>query len=171
MSKRQHQIDFLKALILQADNGEREELLRRMTKAERDEHCSRCALILVLIMSLVSLCAVAYSVVLLPDLLRSPSPAVLKFFCLLGLASAICSVTFFFCCLWYLGALTRMQDESRRFILALLETQSQSRPNRMQLVALGHGDSGAGSNGPTATSVMTSNQPSYWELFSLKRAS
>src|SRR2546422_974379 len=165
MGKRRYQTDFLKALILHDGNAEREKLLARMAKAERDEHCSRCALILVLILSFVSLCAVAYSVVLLPDLLRGPSPAILKFFCLLGLASSICSVTFFFCWLWYRGALNRMQHESRRFILSLLEAQSQSRPNRMQLIALGHGESGVGNNGPTAPYATASNQQSYWELF------
>jgi hypothetical protein len=170
MSKRQHQTDFLKALILHADSSQRENLLSRMAKAERDEHCTRCALILVFIASFVSFCAVCYSVVLLPDLLRAPSPTILKFICLFGFASSICSVAFFFYWLWYRGVLNRLQDETRRFILSLLEGQCQSSPNRMRLVALGQGVSPAECNG-SAPYVAAANPQTYWELFRFKRAS
>lgn len=169
MSKRQHQTDFLKALILHADNAERENLLSRMSKAERDEHCTRCALILVFIASFVSFCAVCYSVVLLPDLLRAPSSTILKFICLFGFASSICSVAFFFYWLWYRGVLNRLQNESRHFVLSLLENQSQSAPGRMRLVALGQNASHVD---PLASPyVAAANPQTYWELFRLKRAS
>ncbi|HKS38004.1 MAG TPA: hypothetical protein VJW76_12480 [Verrucomicrobiae bacterium] len=171
MSKRQHQTDFLKALILHADNAERENLLSRMAKAERDEHCTRCALILVFIASFVSFCAVCYSVVLLPDLLRGPSPTILKLLCLFGLATSICSVAFFFCWLWYRGILNGLQSESRHFILSLLENRSQSGPGRMRLVALGQNPSCARGNPLPSPYVAASNPQAYWELFRFKRAS
>lgn len=171
MSRHQHPTDFLKALILHADNAEREKLLSRMAKAERDENCSRCALILVFIASFVSFCTVCYSVVLLPDLMRGSSPTILKLLCFFGLAFSICSVAFFFCWLWYRGILNRLQNESRRFVLSLLETQCQSQPNRMRLVALGHGESPAERNGRAVPYVAASNPQTYWELFRLKRAS
>ncbi len=171
MRKRHHQTDFLKTLILHADNADREQLLTRMAKAERDEHSSRCALILMLIVSFVSLCAVCYSVVLLPDLLRGPSPKILKAICLLGLASSICSVTFFFCWFWYRGVLNQMQTDSRRYILSLLETQSQSRSNRMQQVALGQHESSGESTDHAGSDVASSSPQNYWQLFPLRRAS
>jgi hypothetical protein len=170
MNKRKRQTDFLKALILHGDIAERERLLTRMARAERDEHCSRCALILVAILSFVSFCAVCYSVVLLPNLMRGPSPTILKLLCLFGLASAICSVTFFFFWIWYRGVLNRMQDESRRFILTLLETQSQTKPKRLQLAALGLNESDVEDNGRGASYATSPRQQSYWELFNLKRA-
>jgi hypothetical protein len=169
MSRRQSQIDFLKALVLHADGAERQLLIARMARAERDEHCTRSALILMLILSFVSLCSVCYSMVLVPDLLRNPSPAIIRWSCLLGLASSICSVVFFFCWLWYRGVLTRAQGETRRFILCLLDTQCSSRANRMQLVALGQTETTSESSG---TPLVTGpKHPSYWELFRLKGAS
>ena len=171
MNKQQHQTDFFKALILQADSGEREKLLSRISKAEQDEHCSRCALILVFIASFVSFCAVCYSVVLLPDLLRGSSPTILKLLCFFGLAFSICSVGFFFCWLWYRGILNRMQNETRRFVLSLLETQCQSQPNRMRLVALGQDETPAEKNGRAVSQAAASNRQTYWELFRLGRAS
>jgi hypothetical protein len=171
MSKRQHQSDFLKALILHADNSTREKLLFKMAKAERDEHCTRSALILVFIASFVSFCAVCYSVVLLPDLLRAPSPTILKLLCLFGLASSICSVAFFFCWLWYRGILNGLQNESRHFILSLLESPCQSSHSRMRLVALGQGASQADGNRLASPYVAASNPQTYWELFRFKRTS
>lgn len=115
--------DFIRTLILHGDSSERDSLLQRMAKAEREEHSSRCALILVVILSLVSVSAVCYGAVLLPDFFHGGSQRTLKFFCGLGLASAICSVVFGGCWLWYRGALNRVHRESRRFLLRILDSR------------------------------------------------
>ncbi len=169
MNKNKSQTDFIQALILHGDSTERNSLLQRMANAERDEHSCRCALVLVLILSLISLSAVCYGAVLLPDFFHGGSKVVMKFFCGLGLASMICSVVFCGCWLWYRSILNRLHRESRRFLLGILESQSKS--GREPLVSLVNGDPQGASDEAGLARTSTSNHQGYLELFSLRRAS
>lgn len=167
MSHHKSQNDFIRALILHGDSAERDSLLQRMAKAEKDEHSSRCALILVIVLSLISLSAVCYGAVLLPDFFHGASHKIIKFFCMLGLASIICSAVFSACWLWYRGVLNRLHRDSRRFLLGILE--SQSRPGRGSLTSIL--STGRSANSGETVPMRASNQQGYLELFSLRRAS
>lgn len=122
MSKRQKQTAFLKTLVLHGGTAERRKLFERLSRAERDEHSSWCALWLVMVLSLLCVCGVCYSSVLLPDFFRSPSHMVVKVFCMLGLASAVCSIAFVGCWLWYRGVLNRVQEQARQTVMEILES-------------------------------------------------
>jgi len=166
MKNLKSQTDFIRALILHGDSAERDALLERMAKAEQDEHSSRCALILVIVLSIVSLSAVCYGAVLLPDFFSGTTHRAIKFFCMLGLASIICSVVFTGCWLWYRGVLNRLHRDSRRFLLGILESQSRSNRNPLASVL------NQGSNGAEAEVVpLRGPQQGYLELLSLRRAS
>jgi hypothetical protein len=166
MKNHRSQTDFIRALILHGNSAERDTLLDRMAKAEQDEHSSRCALILVIVLSILSTSAVCCGAVLLPDFFRGTSHRVFQFFCLLGLASLICSVVFSGCWLWYRGVLNRLHRESRRFLLGILE--SQSKPSRTSLIsAVNLGSNGAGEE----TVPMRASPRGYLELPTLRRAS
>jgi len=169
MIKRKSQTDFIRALILHGDSAERDSLLQRMGKAEHDEHSSRCALILVIVLSVVSVSAVCYGAVLLPDFFHGGSNHVIKFFCGLGLASMICSVVFSGCWLWYRSILNRLHRESRRFLLGILETQSK--PGHPQLTSLLNGDHSNTGEEPGKNRTANRNQQGYLDLFSLRRVS
>jgi len=166
MSKRQKQTAFLKTLVLHGDGAARRQLLERMAKAQRDEHCSWCALWLVMVLSLFSVCGLCYSSVLVPDFFQNPSHLVVKVFCVLGIASLVCSVVFMSCWLWYRGTLNRLHEESRRFIMEILESQSR----------LNHGQDGAAIpqlNGDRASASLAprARYMSYWELFNVGKTS
>jgi len=167
MSTHRNQSDFIRALILHGESSERDNLLQRMAKAEREEHSSRCALILVVMLSLVSVSAVCYGAVLLPDFFHGGSQLVLKFFCGLGLASVICSVVFSGCWLWYRGVLNRVHRESRKFLLKILD--SRPRTTRTPLVLPREGE--RSETNDSAVVRHGASQQGYLELFSLRRVS
>ena len=167
MHTHRSQADFIRALILHGDSNERDSLLQRMAKAEREEHSSRCALILVVILSMVSVSAVLYGAVLLPDFFHGGSQVVLKFFCGLGLASAICSVVFGGCWLWYRGALNRVHRESRKFLLKILD--SKSKATRAPLLSPRELESWSETYG--SASDRNGTYHGYLDLFSLRRVS
>jgi hypothetical protein len=169
MSKRQKQTAFLRTLVLHGDAGARRQLLEKMSKAERDEHCSWCALWLVIILSLLSVCGLCYSSVLVPDFFQNPAQLVVKIFCVFGIASLACSVVFMSCWLWYRGALNRLHEESRRFIMDILESQS-TRNQRASPVA-SSGTTKLNGNHGTASPAAPVQYVSYWELFSTRKAS
>src|SRR5262249_20581042 len=157
--------DFIRALILHGDSNQRDNLLRRMAKAEREEQSSRCALILVVILSLISVSAVCYGAVLLPDFFHGGSKVVIRFFCGLGLAAMICSLVFSGCWLWYRSALNRVHRESRRFLLNLLE--SKPTPGRAPLVSPGEG--AAKDNGNSTIAARNPSTQDYVDVFRLRR--
>jgi hypothetical protein len=167
MHSERSQNDFIRALILHGDSTERDSLLRRMAKAEREEHSSRCALILVIILSLVSVSAVLYGAVLLPDFFRGGSQVVFKIFCGLGLASVVCSLVFGGCWLWYRGVLNRVHRESRKFLLKILD--SRPKGNRVPFLSPREVESWSESYGSAGDRNGT--QSGYLDLFSLRRLS
>jgi len=168
MSKRQKQTAFLKTLVLHGDATARRQLLAKMSKAERDEHCSWCALWLVMVLSLLSLCGLCYSSVLVPDFFQNPSQLIVRIFCSLGLASVVCSLVFMACWLWYRGTLNRLHEESRRFIMEILETQS--RLGQLQSTDNMEGTHLCGNRG-VASPADPVRYVSYWDLFSSRKAS
>jgi hypothetical protein len=175
MSHRQKQTALLKALVNYGNTEERRKLFARVSKAERDEHASWCALWLVIVLSLFSLCGLCYASVLLPDFFRSASHLSVKVLCVLGLASAACSIAFMGCWLWYRGVLNRLHEESRRFILEMLESQSSDPSGRSARNSTADNpDELSVVNSfsrPSATLSLATPAPyrSYWELLNFRR--
>jgi hypothetical protein len=105
-----------------------------------------------------------------PDFFQNPSQLVVRIFCALGLASVVCSLVFMACWLWYRGTLNRLHEESRRFIMEILESQSRlnrahlQSPDSVEATPLS-GDGGIASRSDPARYV------SYWDLFSSRKAS
>jgi len=97
-----------------------------LSRAQREEKCTRRALWLAAIMTLASLAGLCYAVVFLPDFFRSTflqnwAHPVIKLFSVIGLGSLISSTSFLCCWIWYLRALRRRQAECRLFIQAHFE--------------------------------------------------
>ncbi len=170
MSKRQKQTALLKTLILHGNAVERQKLVTKLCKAERDEHCTWCALWLVMVLSLLSVCGLCYSSVLVPDFFRNPSQLVVKVFCVLGIASVVCSGVFMTCWLWYRGTLNRLHEESRHFIMAILESQSKLNRGPLQRADSLETTPSDG-NHTTSNPSAPARHVSYWELFRTPKGS
>jgi len=103
-------------------------------------------------------------------LLPEPAQLVVKIFCVLGIASLACSAVFMSCWLWYRGTLNRLHEESRRFIMDILESQSTLNRRASQTVDSLETTKLNGNHG-TASPAAPVQYVSYWELFSTRKAS
>jgi hypothetical protein len=127
MSKRQKQTAFLKTLILHGDAEVRAQLEERIKRAERDEQCAWRALWLVSVLAVFSGFGICYSAVLIPEFFHNSWQTVVRLFCGLGLASLVCAVSFLACWLWCRAVLNRVQEDCRRFVMAMLEPSDRAR--------------------------------------------
>src|SRR5436309_1306879 len=174
MSKRQKQTAFLKALILHGDMDVRAQLQERIKKAERDELCSWRALWLVTVLGLFSCCGICYSAVLMPEFFQNSSHIVVKTFCGLGLASLICSVAFLGFWMWCRAALNHVQEDCRRYVMAMLEPSGRpdlSQPLPTQDRPGTENRATVESRGAENCAAILPTYQTYLQLFSLRRIS
>jgi hypothetical protein len=123
MRNRQKETKFLKALIQCDESGHGQQLQDRISKAEKDEKCIRCALYLVGLLLCLSVSGLGYSAVFVPQFARYSSHTATKVFCALGLGSLICAMVFWGCWLWYRAVSNRVFEDCRRFLRAVLESR------------------------------------------------
>ena len=171
MSKRQKQTAFLKTLILHGDAEVRTQLEERIKRAERDEQCAWRALWLVSVLAVFSAFGICYSAVLIPEFFHNSWHKVVRLFCGLGLASLVCAVSFLACWLWCRAVLNRVQEDCRRFVMAMLEPGHRARRSgdHDEHNLLVPADAGNGRPGRRA--MLLPEYPSYSKLFCLRRIS
>jgi hypothetical protein len=116
ITERERQAQFLESL-LKDGTGEATRLKERILQAQRDEHCIRRALILMVLVGIFSIVGLGYSAVLLPHFFDNATPLLVKIFCALGLGSLICMLIFGACWLWYRKASNVINEACRDYIV------------------------------------------------------
>jgi len=172
MSKRQKNTAFLKTLIRQGHDGDVcAELQERIKRAERDEQCAWRAFWLVCVLAVFSALGICYSAVLLPEFFHNSSHVIVRSFFGLGMASLFCAVAFLGFWFWCRAVLNRVQEDCRRFVVAMLDSGKQD--NALKF----HSGRNSGIqtdeerfNPEKAPSVPQAHQ-GYGQLFSLRRIS
>src|SRR5260221_2993407 len=101
MTERQKETKFIKNLILCEDSEQGRRLQERIKSAEKDEKCIRCAVYLVLVITLLSFSGLGYSAVLVPEFARFSSHLATRVCCAIGLGSLICLAIFLGYWFWY----------------------------------------------------------------------
>ena len=102
------------------------ELQRRITKAERDEHCMRSAVGLTFLLGLLSASGLGYSVIFVSEFFQNTTPMAVRVFSALLLASAICLLAFMALWYWYRSVSNALYNEGREFIILQQKFQSFS---------------------------------------------
>ena len=162
MSKREKQTAFLRALVVHAAPAPSPPLLERITRAEREEKCSRRAFRLVLILGSLAAFGQFYLSLLAPESLGKPSHFASRSLSALFAASLVSGAAFLACWFWHRALLDRAHEESRRFIIT-------SMPPRMET-----GDPApalAEEVGRTYLPEPVELERSGWELFASRRPS
>ena len=114
---------FLKALILRLESEERHRLHESLAKAERDGNCIRRAIGLVVVMLMISGAGLGYCALLLPEVFRDHTHLLTRSLSVLGLGSLISQVVFLGCLLWHRAVVTRLHEDCRHLVLALVRSQ------------------------------------------------
>ena len=128
MTERQKETKFIKNLILCEDSDQGRRLQERIKNAEKDEKCIRCAVYLVLVLTLLSVTGLGYSVVLVPSIARFSTHLATRVCCAVGLGSLICLAIFLGYWFWYRAMSNRVYEECRRFLRAALEGRLKQSP-------------------------------------------
>ena len=123
MSDHQRETAFLRQCILYDDTAERHKLDERLTRAQRDERCVRCAAWLMALSTALAIAGLCYSAVLLADFPPNRSHPTVKVFGALGLASLISLLSFVGCWVVYRRELDQRREECRRLAAKLLESR------------------------------------------------
>ena len=119
MSEREKQTRFLKELIRSEHCEELEGLQAQIIKAERDERCIRSALWLMLVLALLSAAGLGYSALFVREFFENATPAIVKVFSALVLASMICLVGFLGFWFWTRQICNRLYEDCRNLIISL----------------------------------------------------
>jgi hypothetical protein len=117
MSEREKQIRFLKALASREASPEFQSLQEKIQLAERQERSVRRMIFLVIVTLLLSLSSLGYGCIFQPNYLRDGSRFVLQIPCSLGLASAICFITFTAYWLWHRAVLNGLYAQCRQLLI------------------------------------------------------
>ena len=125
MSQFSNQTAFLKTLLLYGDVEERRRLLERMTRVEREEHWSRRAVLVMALLSLACFYGLSYDSAELPQLADDGSILLADVVQGVGVACGLCLSLVIGCWIWHRGALNRIREDSRRFILGILESKAR----------------------------------------------
>jgi hypothetical protein len=131
MQSAQPQVDFLRALLFYGDIEERRRLIEKVVRASREERWSRRGLGISVLLTLVYF----YGLSFLSTGIPAEDPSVWGDLAGAGgVGLLLCVAVFLGHWLWQRGFLHRVEDESRRFALGVLESCSQSRGPRLPLM-------------------------------------
>ena len=123
MSDHQRETAFLRQCIHYEDTVERHNLDARLTQAQRDERCVRCAVWLMALLTVLAIAGFCYAALFLADFPQNKSDLALTVFGALGLASlgALVAFTGF----WgvHRKELDQRREECRRLAARLLESR------------------------------------------------
>jgi hypothetical protein len=123
MSDHQRETAFLRQCILYEDTVERHNLDARLTQAQRDERCVRCAVWLMALLTALAIAGLCYAAVFLADFPQDKSHLAIKVFGALGLASVISLVAFSGFWGVHRKELDLRREECRRLAAKLLESR------------------------------------------------
>jgi hypothetical protein len=127
MSEHQRETEFLRQCLLYEDTAERHELEERLTQAQRDEHCVRRAVWLMVLLTAAAMAGLCYSAVFQAgypqDMSQLTQPFLSKVFCALGLGSLICLTAFVALGAIYRKELDRRREACRRLATKFLESR------------------------------------------------
>ena len=118
---------FLKESLLYDRSTERDDLVARVTRLQRDERCVRRAVWLMTFLVAMALAGLCYSAIFLADypltVSRFLAPLTVKIFAALSVASLICLLAFVGLWMVYRRELDQQRQQCRRSITNLLESQ------------------------------------------------
>src|SRR5260370_21468333 len=114
MSDNQRETAFLRQCIHYDDTAERHKLDERLTQAQRDERCVRCAVWLMALLTALAMAGLCYSAVFLADFPQNKSYLTIKVLGALGLASLISLLAFVGFLVVHRRALDQRRGERRR---------------------------------------------------------
>ena len=123
MSNHQRETAFLRQCILYDDTTERHRLDARLTQAQRDERCVRCAVWLMALFTALALVGLGYSAVFLADFPQNKSHLPVKLLGALGLASLTSLVAFVGFWGVHRKELDQRREECRRLATKLFESR------------------------------------------------
>ena len=127
-------------IIVYDDTEEHHELENRIAQVQRDERCVQRVTSVTAFSTLVAMAGLAYVAILGEDFSYTQSQIVVTVFCILGLTSLICLVSFAALLAVYRRRLNRMRRECRRLVTSLLEPH----PGNFHVTNLRNGSSESG---------------------------
>jgi formate hydrogenlyase subunit 3/multisubunit Na+/H+ antiporter MnhD subunit len=123
MSDHQRETAFLRQCIHYDDTAERHKLDERLTQAQRDERCVRCAVWLMALLTALAMAGLCYSAVFLADFPQNKSYLTIKVLGALGLASLISLLAFVGFWVVHRQELDQRREECRRLAMKLFESR------------------------------------------------
>ena len=123
LSEHEREVSFLRYLMLYGDTNECMEQEEKITHAERNEHCARRAVKLMVVLTGLSLLGLGYAALLLEDFPPNTSQFLTRIFCALGLASLTSLLAFV--ALWLIsrGELNEHREGCRRLVTKIVESR------------------------------------------------
>jgi hypothetical protein len=134
MRSSQPQADFLKTLLLYGDTEERRRLIAKVVRASREERWSRRGLCLTVLLTLAYFYGLSYAPVGPVGTIFEDPSVWGDLAAAGGVGLVLCVAVFLGHWVWQRGFLHRVEDESRRFVLGVLESCSRSRGPRLPLL-------------------------------------
>jgi len=126
--------DFLRTLLLYGDSDQRRRLIRKVSQATHEERWSWRGMWLMATLAAGYFYALAHAPIGELGLLVGDSAVLLDLAGTVGMGLMFCVAVFMGHWLWQRGFLHRVEDESRRFVLGLLESTSKQREQRLPLL-------------------------------------
>jgi len=130
MSDHQRETAFLRQCIHYDDTAERHDLDERLTQAQRDERCVRCAVWLMALLTALAMAGLCYATVFLADFPQNKSYLTIKVLVALGLASLISLLAFVGFWVVHRRELDQRREECRRLATKLFESRLGKSPTR-----------------------------------------
>jgi hypothetical protein len=123
MSEHENELTFLRQCIRYGDADERGRLEERMTQVQRDGRCVRRAVALMALLIALGAAGLAYGALFQENFPYGQSRLVIKFLCVLELASLISLAAFAGLLMAYRKKLNRLREQCLRLAASLLESR------------------------------------------------
>jgi len=130
----QSEADFLRTLLFYGDGEQRRRLIKKVSQAAHEERWSWRGMWLMATLTAGYFYALAHAPIGELGVLVGDASVLLDLAGTVGLGMLFCVVVFMGHWLWQRGFLHRVEDESRRFVLGLLESSSKPRAPRLPML-------------------------------------
>ena len=130
----QSEADFLRTLLFYGDGEQRRRLIKKVSQATHEERWSWRGMWLMAALTAGYFYALAHAPIGELGVLVGDAAVLLDLAGTVGLGMLFCVVVFMGHWLWQRGFLHRVEDESRRFVLGLLESSSKQREPRLPML-------------------------------------
>ena len=122
----EEQKTFLDTLVHLSDTVEGQKLAERIQRIERDEKCTRTAIIWAGVLAVLSVVGLSYSAVLVPEFFQNRQGILITGLKVLGLASMISMSAFGVVLLWIRKSSRTLHRECRCFLLRTVQSKLSS---------------------------------------------